>query len=166
MTEITTIGLDLAKRVFQVRGADAARAVMLRRQLERRQIKPFFAKRPGCLIGIEACGTAHHWVRRLGQLGALSAALALLTGVLTVEAGELSDPRNNRLLLQQPIEQLPAPAPPQTAPGAAAPDGSAATPDRPATGGSFPRSFLIPGTDTSIRIGGSVDGTLDRRTPR
>jgi hypothetical protein len=108
--------------------------------------------------------------RSAAAIGALSAALALLTGVLTVEADELSDPRNNRLLLQQRIEQLPPPAqaPPQAAPGAAAPDGDggAATPDRPATGGSFPRSFLIPGTDTSIRIGGSVDGTLDRGTPR
>jgi len=104
--------------------------------------------------------------RSAATICALSAALALLTGVLTVEADELSDPRSNRLLLQQ--LPPPAQAPPQAARGAAAPDGDggAATPDRPATGGSFPRSFLIPGTDTSIRIGGSVDGTLDRRTPR
>jgi transposase len=69
MSEITTIGLDLAKRVFQVHGVDTSGAVMLRRQLKRRQVEPFFAKLPGCLVGIEACGTAHHWGRRLTALG-------------------------------------------------------------------------------------------------
>jgi transposase len=69
MSEITTIGLDLAKRVFQVHGVEASGAVMLRRQLKRRQVEPFFAKLPSCLVGIEACGTAHHWARRLTALG-------------------------------------------------------------------------------------------------
>jgi transposase len=69
MSEITTIGLDLAKRVFQVHGVDSAGAVVLRRQLKRRQVEAFFAKLPACLVGIEACATAHHWGRRLGALG-------------------------------------------------------------------------------------------------
>ena len=69
MTQVTTIGLDLAKRVFQVHGVDAAGAVMLRRQLKRRQMVPFFTKLPSCLIGMEACGTAHHWGRTLRALG-------------------------------------------------------------------------------------------------
>ena len=69
MTQVTTIGLDLAKRVFQVHGVDAAGAVVLRRQLKRRQMVPFFTKLPSCLIGMEACGTAHHWGRTLRALG-------------------------------------------------------------------------------------------------
>ncbi|HEY4044493.1 MAG TPA: IS110 family transposase [Rhodopila sp.] len=69
MREITTIGLDLAKRVFQVHAIDAAGAVVTRRQLRRRQVVPFFAKLPRCLIGLEACGTAHHWGRTLQALG-------------------------------------------------------------------------------------------------
>ena len=69
MTEVTTIGLDLAKRVFQVHGVDGDGKVVLRRQLKRRQVVPFFAKLPHCLIGLEACGTAHHWGRQLRALG-------------------------------------------------------------------------------------------------
>jgi transposase len=69
MSEITTIGLDLAKQVFQVRGVDGAGAVMLRRQSKRRQVEPFFAKLPGCLVGIKACGTARHWGHRPTALG-------------------------------------------------------------------------------------------------
>lgn len=69
MSEITTIGLDLAKRVFQVHGVDGSGAVILRRQLKRRQVEGFFAKLPRCLVGVEACGTAHYWARRLCVLG-------------------------------------------------------------------------------------------------
>jgi transposase len=69
MSEVTTIGLDLAKRVFQAHGVDETGATVLRRQLKRRQVEPFFAKLPACLVGIEACGTAHHWARRLSALG-------------------------------------------------------------------------------------------------
>jgi transposase len=69
MKQITTIGLDLAKRVFQVHGVDSEGKVVLRRQLTRRQVVPFFGKLPGCLIGLEACGTAHHWGRTLQALG-------------------------------------------------------------------------------------------------
>jgi len=60
MEQVTTIGLDIAKQVFQVHAVDGLGAVVLRRQLKRRQVVPFFAKLPGCLIGLEACGTAHH----------------------------------------------------------------------------------------------------------
>ena len=67
--EVTTIGLDIAKNVFQVHGVDCAGDVVIRRQLRRRQVLPFFKKLPGCLVGIEACATAHHWGRQLIGLG-------------------------------------------------------------------------------------------------
>src|SRR5665811_1063719 len=69
MQEITTIGLDIAKSVFQVHGIGASGAVIVRRQLRRSQVLPFFRKPPGCVIGIEACATAHHWARELEKLG-------------------------------------------------------------------------------------------------
>ena len=67
--EIITVGLDLAKRVFQVHGVDAAGGVVVRKALRRAQVLPFFAKLPPCLVGIEACGTSHHWARELIRLG-------------------------------------------------------------------------------------------------
>ena len=67
--EITTIGLDLAKNVFQVHGVDATGEVVVRKALRRSQMLPFFAKLPPCLVGIEACGTSHHWARELIKLG-------------------------------------------------------------------------------------------------
>lgn len=67
--EIITVGLDLAKRVFQVHGVDAAGAVVVRKALRRAQVMPFFAKLRPCLVGIEACGTSHHWARELIRLG-------------------------------------------------------------------------------------------------
>jgi transposase len=69
MEQITTIGLDLAKNVFQVHGVDAAGKVLVRKQLRRAEVLRFFAALPPCLVGIEACGTAHHWARELTQLG-------------------------------------------------------------------------------------------------
>ena len=69
MQEITTIGLDIAKSVFQVHGIDASGAVIVRRQLRRSQVLPFFRKLPGCVIGIEACATSHHWARELEKVG-------------------------------------------------------------------------------------------------
>ena len=69
MQEITTIGLDIAKSVFQVHGIDASGAVITCRQLRRRQLLPFFKKLPRCLVGIEACATSHHWARELEKLG-------------------------------------------------------------------------------------------------
>ena len=69
MTEVSTIGLDLAKNVFQVHGVDEAGEVLVRRQLRRSQMIRFFAKLPPCLVGIEACATSHHWARELQALG-------------------------------------------------------------------------------------------------
>ena len=60
MQTITTIGLDIAKSVFQVHGDDAAGEVVIRRQLKRRSVLAFFQKLPPCLVGIEACASAHH----------------------------------------------------------------------------------------------------------
>ena len=67
--EISTIGLDLAKSVFQVHGIDAAGNVLVRKALRRAQVLPFFSKLSPCLVGMEACGTSHHWARVLMQLG-------------------------------------------------------------------------------------------------
>jgi transposase len=67
--DITTIGLDLAKTVFQVHGVDSSGAVAVRKTLRRSQVIPFFAKLPPCLVGIEACGTSHHWAREIIKLG-------------------------------------------------------------------------------------------------
>ena len=69
MQTVTTIGLDIAKSVFQVHGADAAGNVIVRRQLKRRYVLPFFQKLPPCLIGIEACASSHHWSRELQAVG-------------------------------------------------------------------------------------------------
>jgi transposase len=67
--QITTIGLDLAKNVFQVHGVNEHGKTVLRKQLRRDQVAPFFANLPACLVGIEACGSAHHWARKLQALG-------------------------------------------------------------------------------------------------
>ena len=69
MQAITTIGLDIAKSVFQVHGVDAAGQVVVRRQLKRRYLLTFFQKLPPCLVGIEACASSHHWSRELQALG-------------------------------------------------------------------------------------------------
>ena len=67
MKEITTIGLDTAKSVFQVHGVDREHQTVIRRKLKRRQVLPFFAKLSPGLIGIEACSAGHHWARELGH---------------------------------------------------------------------------------------------------
>ena len=69
MQSITTIGLDIAKSVFQVHGVDTAGQVVVRRQLRRRQVLSFFQNLPPCLVGIEACASSHHWSRELQALG-------------------------------------------------------------------------------------------------
>jgi transposase len=65
----TTVGLDLAKNVFQLHGVDEVGEVTVRRALRRRQMMPFFGKLDPCLVGIEACGTSHYWARELSALG-------------------------------------------------------------------------------------------------
>ncbi len=69
MQTVTTIGLDIAKSVFQVHGIGAQGNVMIRRQLKRRYVLAFFEKLPQCLVGIEACVSSHHWSRELQALG-------------------------------------------------------------------------------------------------
>src|SRR5262249_9601592 len=69
MNEITTIGLDLAKHVFQVHGVDAQGSPVLHKQLRRGQVLAFFSRIPRCVVGLEACATAHYWARELGALG-------------------------------------------------------------------------------------------------
>jgi len=69
MQAVTTIGLDIAKSVFQVHGIDTEGNILIRRQLKRRSVLAFFEKLPPCLIGVEACATSHHWSRQLKGLG-------------------------------------------------------------------------------------------------
>jgi transposase len=69
MQTVTTIGLDIAKSVFQVHGIDAEGKVLIRRKLKRRYVLAFFERLPPCLVGIEACATSHHWSRELRALG-------------------------------------------------------------------------------------------------
>jgi transposase len=69
MDEIRTIGLDLAKHVFQVHGVDAGGATVLRKRLRRGEVLAFFARLPSCLVGLEACATAHYWARELQAVG-------------------------------------------------------------------------------------------------
>ena len=69
MEEVTIVGVDLAKRVFQLHGAAADGSVVFRRKLSRNQLLPFLARRPPCIIAIEACATAHHWGREIEKLG-------------------------------------------------------------------------------------------------
>ena len=69
MSQVCTIGLDIAKNKFQVHGEDRHGKKVFNRQLLRKEVLPFFANLPACLIGIEACGGAHYWARELGKLG-------------------------------------------------------------------------------------------------
>jgi transposase len=69
MQTVTTIGLDIAKSVFQIHGIDAAGNVTVCRKLKRRYVLPFFQQLPPCLVGIEACASSHHWSRALQALG-------------------------------------------------------------------------------------------------
>jgi len=66
---VTTVGMDLAKNVLQVHGVDARGKILLRKQLRRAQVAPFFANLPPCLIGMEACASAHYWGRTLERFG-------------------------------------------------------------------------------------------------
>src|ERR1700726_4613886 len=67
--KITTVGIDLAKNVFQVHGVDERGKTVLRKQLKRKDVVSFFANVGPCLVGMEACGSAHYWARKLTALG-------------------------------------------------------------------------------------------------
>ena len=67
--QVTTIGLDIAKHVFQVHGIDAEEKIVVRKQLRRGQVLQFFEELSPCLIGLEACATSHYWARELAKLG-------------------------------------------------------------------------------------------------
>src|SRR5262249_43632454 len=95
----------------------------------------------------------------LTAIGGLTATIALLTGLPAASADEVADLRANQELLQRRIDQLAQAAPVIKGPGVAPAMGAEAVPGAAIIGGSFPRSFLIPGTDTSIRIGGFIDLT-------
>jgi len=69
MHTVSTIGLDVAKSVFQVHGVDAGGQVVIRRQLKRRYVLVFFQNLPPCLVGMESCASPHHWSRELQALG-------------------------------------------------------------------------------------------------
>ena len=69
MKQITIIGLDLAKQIFQIHGVDAEGNVIINRKLRRAEVLRFFEKTPPCLVGIEACGSAHYWAREIAALG-------------------------------------------------------------------------------------------------
>src|SRR5215510_14879806 len=69
MGEVSTIGLDIAKSIFQIHGVDADGAVVIRKRISRAKLLEFFASLPAWLVGIEACPSAHHWSRRLQALG-------------------------------------------------------------------------------------------------
>ena len=69
MGEITTVGIDLAKNVFQVHGVDANGDIVVRKAVRRAQVVRFFEALPRCLVGMEACATAHYWARAIAALG-------------------------------------------------------------------------------------------------
>ena len=69
VSEVSTIGLDLAKHVFQAHGADASGKVVFRKRLRREKVLEFFAGKPACVVAMEACSSAHHWARELARLG-------------------------------------------------------------------------------------------------
>ena len=69
MEGITTVGLDLAKNIFQVHAVNAVGEVIVRRALRRTQVLAFFERLPPCLVGMEACGSAHYWAQQIGVMG-------------------------------------------------------------------------------------------------
>jgi transposase len=74
---LTTVGIDLAKNVFQVHGIDEHGRVLVKKQLRRDQVATFFVNLPPFLIGMEACGSAHHWARKLQAMGRTSDAISV-----------------------------------------------------------------------------------------
>jgi len=77
--KITTVGIDLAKNVFQIHAVDERGKTVLKKQLKREQMAAFFANMPPCVIGMEACGSAHHWARKLQEFGHTVRLMAVLS---------------------------------------------------------------------------------------
>ena len=77
MGEVSTIGVDIAKSVFQIHGVDAGGTVVIRRRVGRARVLEFFADLPPCLVGMEACATAHQWAREVNKESDRYATLAL-----------------------------------------------------------------------------------------
>lgn len=69
MSEVTTIGLDIAKNVFHAHGADTSGRALFSRKISRTKLLEFFSRQPRCMVALEACGGAHHWARELTELG-------------------------------------------------------------------------------------------------
>ena len=69
MEDVSTIGLDIVKSVFQAHGADAAGRQLFSKRITRGKLLEFFAAQPRCLVAMEACGSSHHWARELAQIG-------------------------------------------------------------------------------------------------
>ena len=69
MNPVSTVGLDLAKHIFQLHGADSAGAVVFRKKLRRGQLLAFLATLPPCTVALEACASAHYWGRKIAKLG-------------------------------------------------------------------------------------------------
>ena len=69
MDKVSTIGIDLAKHVFQLHGASGDGAVLFRRRLRREKLLEFLATQPRCIVAMEACASAHYWGREIGRLG-------------------------------------------------------------------------------------------------
>ena len=88
MNEVSIIGIDLAKRVFQLHGAAADGSVVFRKKLTRAQLLPFLASQPAAIVAMEACGTAHHWGREAARLGHT---ITLLTAGRVVQQGTYAD---------------------------------------------------------------------------
>jgi transposase len=94
---ITTIGIDLAKNLIQVHGIDERGKAVLKKQLRRNQVLAFFANLARCLIGMEACGSAHYWARRLTELG----------HTVRLIAGRIPTPRTVRTILISGVSVAP-----------------------------------------------------------
>ena len=99
MKDVSIIGLDIAKSVFQVYGVDQAGEVVVSKQLRRRQMIPFFEKLPTCLIGMEACATSHHWARELGALAREVRILPAGYPRVREQPGPIPDERDHHLNL-------------------------------------------------------------------
>ena len=99
---VTTVGIDLAKLVFQVHGVDGHGKTVIRKQLKRAELMQFFANLPACLIGMEACSSAHHWARRLIELGHTVKLMAKLADFSVLVHAEPAIFRANRTVLQWP----------------------------------------------------------------